>query len=115
MELGNSGIKVLAKNEPFDGDQSVFKLRIFELASDFAIDFQSENKCIDRGTTIRTINQAAVKGNNWRFQMIRAEMCTRLSKDQCEFGMSPVDDEIREQSALASFAKLIKGNPNQKS
>ena len=41
--------------------------------------------------------------------MVRAEMCTRLSKDQCEFGLSPIDDEIREQSALASFAKLIKG------
>ena len=47
LELGNSGIKVLANEDPCDQDQSTFKLRIFELANDFAADFQSDTKCID--------------------------------------------------------------------
>ena len=110
LELGDTGIKVLADEDISNQNYGAFKLKVFELPNDFAADFQSETKCIDRATTIRTVNHAMVTGNNWRFQMIRAEMCTRLSRDQCEFGLNPVDDEIREQSALASFTKFIKGN-----
>ena len=108
MELGSTDIKVLA-NSNGKLDESVFKLFATELASDFAADFVSDNKCIDRGTTVRVINHATVNGTNWRFQMVRAELCTRLTKQQCEYGINPIDDEIREQSALATFSKLIKG------
>ena len=109
LQLGNTNIQVLA-NENGKIEESVFKLVAFELANDFACDFRSDNKCIDRGTTVRVINHATVNGSNWRFQMIRAEFCSRLTRNQCEFGINPIDDEIREQSALASFSKLIKGN-----
>lgn len=89
---------------------NVFKIDYFELPNDFAAEMMSDRKCIDRGTTVRSMNHATVNGPGWRFQMVRVELCTRLTKEHCEFWINPLDDEIRTQSALASFTKLVKGN-----
>ena len=108
--IDGSDIRILAMKDTDERNENAFRLSVFDVPKDLAADLVTENKCIDRGTTIRVANHATVNGLGWRYQMVRAEMCTRLSKEHCEFWINPLDDEIKLQSALASFGKLIKGN-----
>ena len=111
VKVPNSNIRLMAKAEGYKcGDTNHFKLAIFELPQNMAMNFESEDKCIDRGSTLRCINEAMIKGNNWRFQMVRTEFCTRVTQSQCVFGGNDeLDDEIRRQSIIGCLTRSIRG------
>ena len=106
----SSSIQLLAKAPGYKcNNTECFQLTIFELPKNFAMDMESDDKCIDRGSTLRCINEAAVKGSGWRFQMVRTEFCTRITRSQYTFGEDSFDDEIMKQTIIGHLSSSIKG------
>ena len=110
VKIPESDIKLLAKaRNDAQGieETNVFQMAVFEVSPQFAMDFEEGDKCIDRGSTLRCINQAAVKGLGWRFHMVRTEFCTRVTKGHME--IEELYDEIRQQTIVGALSRSIRG------